>query len=214
MAGLLTIISQFIKDKEFRRLTIFVVFIILGGAIFYHQVEGWGWLDSFYFCVTTLTTVGYGDFSPATSSGKIFTIFYILIGIGIILGYITVVAKIAIQYRFGLFGILSEKTRDLGGKTIQTTSMISEKTRDLGGKTIQTTGRITEKTKDLGGKTIQTTSKITGKTRDLGEKTWNIGKRVKEEEVEPEEEEEEEPEVKKQPPRRQPMQKYPMERLK
>jgi hypothetical protein len=37
-------------------------------------------LDSLYFSVITLATVAYGDFSPYTMAGKIFTVFYIFIG--------------------------------------------------------------------------------------------------------------------------------------
>lgn len=54
------------------------------GTVFYHTYEGLGWIDSLYFSVITLTTVGYGDFSPTTDGGKIFTIFYVLFGIGIV----------------------------------------------------------------------------------------------------------------------------------
>jgi hypothetical protein len=51
-------------------------------------VEGWGWIDSLYFCVISLTTVGYGDFSPQKTISKIFTMFYLLGGISILLGFI------------------------------------------------------------------------------------------------------------------------------
>lgn len=57
-------------------------FIALG-ALFYHLVEKLSWLDSFYFTTMTLATVGYGDISPKTDAGKVFTMFYVLIGISI-----------------------------------------------------------------------------------------------------------------------------------
>lgn len=62
-----------------------VALIVLGiGVIFYHFVEGLNLIDAFYFCVITLTTVGYGDIVPTTDIGKLFTAFYVLFGVGII----------------------------------------------------------------------------------------------------------------------------------
>lgn len=77
------------KDAEFRVLAIIVGALLLIGTSFYHQVEGWGWLDSLYFCVITLTTVGYGDFSPHTAAGKVFTMLYLLLGIGTLVAVLT-----------------------------------------------------------------------------------------------------------------------------
>ena len=39
------------------------------------------WVASFYFAVTTVTTVGYGDLCPESPEGKIFTVFYALLGL-------------------------------------------------------------------------------------------------------------------------------------
>ncbi len=50
-------------------------------------------MDAFYFSVTTLTTVGVGDLTPATTLGKLFTVVYIFAGLSIILGFIDTVAK-------------------------------------------------------------------------------------------------------------------------
>jgi len=62
-------------------LAVLVLYMCFGSA-FYHIVEGWRWLDSFYFVAVTLATIGYGDFAPKTDAGKLFTIPYIFIGVG------------------------------------------------------------------------------------------------------------------------------------
>jgi voltage-gated potassium channel len=67
--------------------------MVAGGTVFYHQVEKFSWLDAYYFCITTLATVGYGDFSPKTSAGKIFTTFYIIVGIGTFSAFISLTMK-------------------------------------------------------------------------------------------------------------------------
>jgi len=88
---LLQTLISFLKDKEYRSL-LMTTFVIIGlGSIVYRNLEGWSWIDSIYFSVITLTTVGYGDFSPQTDAGKIFTIFYIVTGVGIILSFINTV---------------------------------------------------------------------------------------------------------------------------
>jgi voltage-gated potassium channel Kch len=82
-----------LKDPATRGVVYLVIIVLLTGTFFYHRVEGWGWLDSLYFSVITLTTVGYGDFSPKTDAGKLFTIFYILVGLGILAGFISLIAQ-------------------------------------------------------------------------------------------------------------------------
>ncbi len=81
-------ILNFLADKQYRDLLITSVIILAFGTFVYRYLEGWGYIDSLYFSVITLTTVGYGDFSPQTTGGKIFTIFYIFIGLGMILSFL------------------------------------------------------------------------------------------------------------------------------
>lgn len=85
-----TVIS-FLRDDDYRDLLITTIVILSIGTITYHYLEGWEWLDALYFSVITLTTIGYGDFSPQTDAGKLFTLLYILIGLGIILSFIQTV---------------------------------------------------------------------------------------------------------------------------
>ncbi|WP_412977974.1 potassium channel family protein [Ornithinibacillus sp. 179-J 7C1 HS] len=53
--------------------------------IYYLEPDTFGnFLNSFYFVMTTFTTVGYGDYSPVTEIGKLFTVFMYLMGIGLL----------------------------------------------------------------------------------------------------------------------------------
>ncbi len=81
------------KDREFRALFQWVLAILLLGTWFYAKYEHWRALDAFYFTITTLTTVGYGDFSPKTDAGKIFTIFYIFVGLGLISSFVILLGE-------------------------------------------------------------------------------------------------------------------------
>ena len=82
-----------LKDKEFRALFFWVIGILAMGTWFYARVEHWRALDALYFTITTLTTVGYGDFYPKTDAGKIFTMFYIFVGIGLLSGFIILMGE-------------------------------------------------------------------------------------------------------------------------
>ena len=73
-----------------------LILIVLSGTIFFHYVEEWSWLDSYFFTVVTLSTVGYGSLVPATAMGKIGTTVFIFLGLGVF--------AVAIQ-QFGVFAM-------------------------------------------------------------------------------------------------------------
>jgi len=84
---------QELQKYLFRTLIITVAVVLATGTIFYHHVENWSWLDSYYFCVVTLSTIGYGDLTPKTALGKLFTTFYIFIGVAIITTFISAMVQ-------------------------------------------------------------------------------------------------------------------------
>ncbi len=42
------------------------IYLVLG-MLFFSKMEDWRKLDAFYFCFTTLFTIGFGDFMPGTT---------------------------------------------------------------------------------------------------------------------------------------------------
>jgi voltage-gated potassium channel len=87
------IVRTWRRDPQFRTLTILVVVMFIRGSTFYYAIEDWSVVDAFYFSVTTLTTVGFGDITPDTTLGKLFTTVYTFAGLGLIAGFINTVAK-------------------------------------------------------------------------------------------------------------------------
>lgn len=77
--------SKAIWDKHANRIIGTMTVATFGlGTVVYHILEDWSWVDSFYFSVVALTTVGFGDFSPTTDASKLFTVFYIFAGVSLI----------------------------------------------------------------------------------------------------------------------------------
>jgi potassium channel subfamily K, other eukaryote len=88
------------QDKGMMVKAVLVILLYLAlAAVFYCSVEcdmnedakddfsctkHWTAIDAVYFAVATLTTVGYGDLYPRSHTGKVFTCFFVYIGIGMI----------------------------------------------------------------------------------------------------------------------------------
>lgn len=70
---------------HFKALTVIysVIFTVSLGTAFFRYIEGWSWLDSYFFTVVTISTVGYGSLVPATALGKIGATVLIFFGLGI-----------------------------------------------------------------------------------------------------------------------------------
>jgi len=80
-----TLFLDLLFERRTRQIFLYAFLMIGIGAFLYHWLEGWSWIDSFYFVVVTLTTIGYGDFAPTTPLTKLITIFYSLNGVILLL---------------------------------------------------------------------------------------------------------------------------------
>lgn len=60
-------------------------------------IEGWGFLDSIYMTIITLTTVGYREVHPLSGRGMIFTLVLIVGGVGAVFYLLGIGAKIILE---------------------------------------------------------------------------------------------------------------------
>jgi Ion channel len=74
------------KEESFAAIFGAAILLILIGTVTYSLGEGWNVIDGFYFSVCTLTTSSIADphLTLTHEALKIFTAFYVLTGIGIL----------------------------------------------------------------------------------------------------------------------------------
>ena len=90
-------VAGVIRNERTRGIGIALLGLLATGTVFYSLVEGWDPLDALYFSVISLATVGYGDLTPHTALGKVFTIFFVLAGVGVLVVFVSEVARQTIQ---------------------------------------------------------------------------------------------------------------------
>ena len=113
-AAFLTTFRRLLRDQAFRVGAVFLAVMLISGTIVYTVVEGWSLLDSLYFSVIAASTVGFGDFAPATDIGKIYTIIYVLVTTGLLLLVLGRVATEMIANRVGTTPSADEQPEDPG----------------------------------------------------------------------------------------------------
>jgi|OpeIllAssembly_1097287.scaffolds.fasta_scaffold12377_3 voltage-gated potassium channel len=99
LVGFVGTFARGLRDPEFRAIFVLVLSLLATGTIFYSGVEGWSALDSLYFSVTTLSTCGFGDLHPTTPLSKAFTILYIILGIGVLMAFLTKLSSHLLESR-------------------------------------------------------------------------------------------------------------------
>ncbi|MDI6799228.1 MAG: potassium channel protein [Actinomycetota bacterium] len=86
---------------------VLIASILLTGVIGFSYIEGWPILDSFYMTLITITTVGFDEVRPLSASGKLFTIFLIIAGVGTVLYAFSLIVEFFIEGHLG--GLMGER---------------------------------------------------------------------------------------------------------
>jgi voltage-gated potassium channel len=76
--------------------------IVAIGTVGYELIEGWSLLDSLYMTITTITTVGFQEVHALSETGRIFTIFLIIFGVGGALYILTMLVGFILEGQFGI----------------------------------------------------------------------------------------------------------------
>ncbi|KAJ1108540.1 hypothetical protein NDU88_005916 [Pleurodeles waltl] len=114
-----------------------VLFILVGCLLFvmlptfiFQRVEAWTLLESIYFVVITLTTVGFGDYVAGDSSGQEYVWYKPLVWFWILLGlayFASILTMIGNWLR-----VLSRKTKaEMGGLTAHAASWTANMTAEM-----------------------------------------------------------------------------------
>jgi hypothetical protein len=92
------------KEEGFVAILGAAILLVITGTVAYSLAEGWSVVDGFYFAVATLTTssIADPDLVLTNEAIKIFTAFYVLTGIGILV-------EVARQIGFGYVAMRTDK---------------------------------------------------------------------------------------------------------
>ena len=110
----LVALARMVRDPQGRAPVLLVFSLFVIGTVFYTLVEDWSVVDSFYFSTMTLATVGFGDFAPTTDVSKLFTVFYVLGGVGILVTFFTELTRWSLELRAQFRGEDGESSTGAG----------------------------------------------------------------------------------------------------
>ncbi len=92
-------------------LALLVVAII--GTAGFHYLEGWSWCDSLYMVVITFSTVGYREVHELSYAGRVFNLFVVLSGVGLVFLGIGVLTQALLEFELEHFFGRRKMERDI-----------------------------------------------------------------------------------------------------
>jgi len=80
-----------------------ILSVLITGTVGYTMLENYSWIDSFFFTVISITTVGYSLPGDLSDTSKIFTLFLIFSGISTFLYAVTTLTAYIVEGRLGKY---------------------------------------------------------------------------------------------------------------
>jgi len=90
-------------SKKLIIVAVLSITLILTYAYLISIIEGVDYFTALYFSVITITTTGYGDFTPKTFIGRALTVVYLCIGVGIVMYLFSLIAEFIVEGKFEEF---------------------------------------------------------------------------------------------------------------
>jgi voltage-gated potassium channel len=110
----------FYKKRAGYVLLINVSILVLGGALLVFFLERGrnpnihSYFDAFYMIIITIATVGYGDITPVTAGGRVTVILVLVVGIGTLSAFVTLMATRRAEGVRRRYSGLQEKLKSRG----------------------------------------------------------------------------------------------------
>jgi len=93
--------SPTLNLQSFRLLkicTLAVIALTGAGTVGFHYIEGWGWFDSFYMVVITLSTIGYQEVHSLSPAGRVFNVILIIAGVSLLFVMIGALTQALLEF--------------------------------------------------------------------------------------------------------------------
>ena len=84
------------------------------GTVGFHVIEGWNWFDAFYEVLITVTTIGSSHGPPLSEVGRGFSVFVIVVGVGLVFLAIGALASALLEFELRKFFGRRRMEREIG----------------------------------------------------------------------------------------------------
>lgn len=84
------------------------------GTIGFSLIEGWGFFDSVYMTVITMTTVGYNEVHPLSPAGRAFAMVFLVVGLGVFMFAAVTLGEFIVRAELGEWLGRNKMTSTLG----------------------------------------------------------------------------------------------------